>query len=78
MWHCGGVGRGAREAAGAHYRAVCRALLSEALELASFLVRVRVGGARNMGAAEDSATHLDTLHFSDWVRLETTATGNML
>ncbi|XP_013168307.1 PREDICTED: protein spire [Papilio xuthus] len=68
VWHCGGVGRGAREAAGAHYRAVCRALLSEALELASFLARVRVGGARNMGAAEDSATHLDTLHFSDWAR----------
>ncbi|XP_068621607.1 protein spire isoform X2 [Battus philenor] len=67
VWHCGG-GRGAREAAAAHYRAVCRALVAEALELASFLARVRVGGARDMGAAEDSATHLDTLHFSDWAR----------
>ncbi|XP_022820510.1 protein spire isoform X1 [Spodoptera litura] len=66
VWHCGGGGRCAREAAAAHYRAVCRALVAEALELASFLARVRVGGARDMGAAEDSAAHLDTLRFSDW------------
>ncbi|XP_035446478.2 protein spire isoform X2 [Spodoptera frugiperda] len=68
VWHCGGGGRCAREAAAAHYRAVCRALVAEALELASFLARVRVGGARDMGAAEDSAAHLDTLRFSDWAR----------
>ncbi|CAG9784110.1 unnamed protein product, partial [Diatraea saccharalis] len=68
VWHCGGGGRNVREAAAAHYRAVCRALVAEALELASFLARVRVGGARDLGAAEDSATHLDTLHFSDWAR----------
>ncbi|CAG4976203.1 unnamed protein product [Parnassius apollo] len=68
VWHCGGGGRCARDAAAAHYRAVCRALVAEALELASFLARVRVGGARDLGAAEDSATHLDTLHFSDWAR----------
>ncbi|KAL4712959.1 hypothetical protein ACJJTC_012029, partial [Scirpophaga incertulas] len=68
VWHCGGGGRGVRDAAAAHYRAVCRALVAEALELASFLARVRVGGARDLGAAEDSATHLDTLHFSDWAR----------
>ncbi|CAH2104206.1 unnamed protein product [Euphydryas editha] len=69
IWHCGGgSGRIARETAAAHYRAVCRALVAEALELASFLARVRVGGARDLGAAEDSATHLDTLHFSDWAR----------
>ncbi|XP_045459186.1 protein spire [Melitaea cinxia] len=69
VWHCGGgSGRIARETAAAHYRAVCRALVAEALELASFLARVRVGGARDLGAAEDSATHLDTLHFSDWAR----------
>ncbi|XP_037297566.1 protein spire isoform X2 [Manduca sexta] len=68
VWHCGGGGRCARDAAAAHYRAVCRALVAEALELASFLARVRVGGARDMGAAEDSATHLDTLQFSDWAR----------
>ncbi|XP_072937123.1 protein spire isoform X2 [Epargyreus clarus] len=69
VWHCGGGGgRLAREAAAAHYRAVCRALVAEALELASFLARVRVGGARDLGAAEDSATHLDTLQFSDWAR----------
>lgn len=70
VWHCGGGGaRSARESAAAHYRAVCRALVAEALELASFLARVRVGGARDMGAAEDSAAHLDTLRFSDWVRM---------
>ncbi|XP_060801458.1 protein spire isoform X2 [Amyelois transitella] len=68
VWHCGGGGRCARDAAAAHYRAVCRALVAEALELASFLARVKVGGARDMGAAEDSATHLDTLQFSDWAR----------
>ncbi|CAH2067470.1 unnamed protein product, partial [Iphiclides podalirius] len=68
VWHCGGGGRCARDAAAAHYRAVCRALVAEALELASFLARVRVGGARDLGAAEDSATHLDTLQFSDWAR----------
>ncbi|XP_028175606.1 protein spire [Ostrinia furnacalis] len=68
VWHCGGGGRSVREAAAMHYRAVCRALVAEALELASFLARVRVGGARDLGAAEDSATHLDTLKFSDWAR----------
>ncbi|XP_059058097.1 protein spire-like [Achroia grisella] len=68
VWHCGGSGRCVRDAAAAHYRAVCRALVAEALELASFLARVRVGGARDLGAAEDSATHLDTLQFSDWAR----------
>lgn len=70
MWHCGG-GTRARDRdvarAAAHYRAVCRALVAEALELASFLARVRVGGVRDLGAAEDSVTHLDTLKFSDWV-----------
>ncbi|OWR50821.1 hypothetical protein KGM_210910A, partial [Danaus plexippus plexippus] len=69
IWHCGGgSGRLARETAAGHYRAVCRALVAEALELASFLARVRVTGARDLGAAEDSATHLDTLQFSDWAR----------
>ncbi|CAK1544327.1 unnamed protein product [Leptosia nina] len=78
VWHCGvwrgrsgrpGCGgSGAREAAAAHYRAVCRALVAEALELASFLARVRVTAARDLGAAEDSAAHLDTLQFSDWAR----------
>ncbi|XP_073942223.1 protein spire-like [Choristoneura fumiferana] len=65
VWHCGGGHRG-RDTAAAHYRAVCRALVAEALELASFLARVRVGGARDLGAAEESVTHLDTLQFSDW------------
>ncbi|KAI8428292.1 hypothetical protein MSG28_002498 [Choristoneura fumiferana] len=54
VWHCGGGHRG-RDTAAAHYRAVCRALVAEALELASFLARVRVGGARDLGAAEESA-----------------------
>ncbi|XP_048485369.1 protein spire isoform X2 [Plutella xylostella] len=67
-WHCGGGGRCAREAAQAHYRAVCRALVAEALELVSFLARVKAGGAKDLGAADDSALHLDTLQFSDWAR----------
>ncbi|XP_045512124.1 protein spire homolog 2 isoform X4 [Pieris brassicae] len=68
-WHAGvGRGRGARETAAAHYRAVCRALVAEALELASFLARVRVTAARDLGAADESASHLDTLQFSDWAR----------
>ncbi|XP_045511746.1 protein spire isoform X2 [Colias croceus] len=66
VWHCGGRGARARDSAAAHYRAVCRALVAEALELASFLARVRVTAARDLGAHEDSAMHLDTLHFSDW------------
>ncbi|CAG4943308.1 unnamed protein product [Colias eurytheme] len=68
VWHCGGRGARARDSAAAHYRAVCRALVAEALELASFLARVRVTAARDLGAHEDSAMHLDTLHFSDWAR----------
>lgn len=50
---------------------MCRALVAEALELGTFLARVRVGGARDMGAAEESITHLDTLQFSDWVCIRT-------
>ncbi|XP_063376615.1 protein spire isoform X3 [Cydia fagiglandana] len=67
VWHCGG-GHRSRDTAAAHYRAVCRALVAEALELGTFLARVRVGGARDLGAAEESVTHLDTLQFSDWAR----------
>ncbi|GBP55823.1 Protein spire [Eumeta japonica] len=68
VWHCGGGGRCGREAAAAHYRAVCRALAAEAVELASFVARVRAGGARDLGATDHAATHLDTLRFSDWAR----------
>ncbi|XP_039764047.1 protein spire isoform X2 [Pararge aegeria] len=78
IWHCGGSGaRIARDTAAAHYRAVCRALVAEALELASFLARVRVGGARDLGAAEDSAMHLDTLQFSDWARFWVQVIGEL-
>ncbi|XP_052747104.1 protein spire [Bicyclus anynana] len=78
IWHCGGSGaRLARDNAAAHYRAVCRALVAEALELASFLARVRVHGARHLGAAEDSAMHLDTLHFSDWARFWMQVIGDL-
>ncbi|CAG9134729.1 unnamed protein product [Plutella xylostella] len=30
--------------------------------------RVKAGGAKDLGAADDSALHLDTLQFSDWAR----------
>ncbi|XP_026314563.1 protein spire isoform X2 [Hyposmocoma kahamanoa] len=83
VYHCGVGGRNARDRdrdtarAAAHYRAVCRALVAEALELASFLARVRVSGVRDLGAAEDSATQLDTLKFSDWARFWVQVIGEL-
>ncbi|CAH2256079.1 jg10376, partial [Pararge aegeria aegeria] len=41
------------------------------------LARVRVGGARDLGAAEDSAMHLDTLQFSDWARFWVQVIGEL-
>lgn len=75
VWHCGG--RCARDAASAHFRAVCRALVAEALELASFIARVKAGGAKDLGAADSSVKHLDTLHFSDWARFWVQVIGEL-
>lgn len=71
-WRCGG-GAGA----GAHYQAVCRALLAEAVELASFLERVRAGGVRDLGAQPDTVRALDTLRFSDWARFWVQVIGEL-
>ncbi|XP_073987980.1 spire type actin nucleation factor isoform X3 [Rhodnius prolixus] len=49
--------------ADAHYRAVCRAFVAEALELSTFLEKV---GTRQITKVED---HLETLNFTDWARL---------
>ncbi|XP_073987982.1 spire type actin nucleation factor isoform X5 [Rhodnius prolixus] len=46
--------------ADAHYRAVCRAFVAEALELSTFLEKV---GTRQITKVED---HLETLNFTDW------------
>ncbi|XP_077295425.1 spire type actin nucleation factor [Arctopsyche grandis] len=62
-WH---GGRGAA----AHYQAVCRALVAEAMELTQFLARVRDGGAKDLYRRADAAAcrELDSLRFSDWAR----------
>ncbi|CAB3383637.1 Hypothetical predicted protein [Cloeon dipterum] len=55
----------------AHYRAVCRALVAEALELASFLERVSQGtqSLPCMQVDPDTCHDLDQLKFTDWARL---------
>jgi len=53
----------------AHYRAVCRALVAEALELASFLERVSQG-TQSLPCVQvdpDTCHDLDQLKFTDWV-----------
>ncbi|XP_058450799.1 protein spire isoform X2 [Malaya genurostris] len=52
-----------------HYRAVCRALATETLELRTFLQRVCQGDAevlRLKAQAETSGKELEKIHFSDW------------
>ncbi|XP_050667434.1 protein spire homolog 2 isoform X2 [Leptidea sinapis] len=66
---CGRQGGGGRAAEG-HYRAVVRALLAEARELASFLERVRdAAAAQDLGAPAATQHQLRRLHFSDWLVL---------
>lgn len=65
-------------AADSHYKAVCRALVAEALELSSFLEKVSQGPQQLISsssrAISDIAssiqpdTDLHTLHLHDWVR----------
>ncbi|XP_065331979.1 protein spire isoform X3 [Cloeon dipterum] len=52
----------------AHYRAVCRALVAEALELASFLERVSQGtqSLPCMQVDPETCHDLDQLKFTDW------------
>lgn len=54
--------------ADAHYRAVCRALVAEALELASFLERVSQGTG-DLQARAEACADLTQLQFADWARL---------
>lgn len=62
------IGAGSQQQADAHYRAVCRALVAEALELSSFLEKVSQGTKELRAKAETNAcTDLDSLKFSDWV-----------
>ncbi|EDS35519.1 spire [Culex quinquefasciatus] len=61
-----------------HYRAVCRALATETLELRTFLQRVCTGeGAevlRLKAQAETSGKELEKIHFSDWMDLSAQST----
>lgn len=52
-----------------HYRAVCRALAAESLELAVFLQKVLTGdsGTLQLKEAQTSAKELQKLSFSEWV-----------
>ncbi|CAG2058424.1 unnamed protein product [Timema podura] len=59
--------------ADSHYRAVCRALVAEALELSSFLDKVSQGTQELQNKAEAHSTDLDNLKFSDWVSSATFA-----
>ncbi|XP_063228893.1 protein spire isoform X2 [Bacillus rossius redtenbacheri] len=55
--------------ADAHYRAVCRALVAEALELSSFLDKVSQGTHELQQQAAAHSKDLDQLKFTDWARL---------
>ncbi|XP_065200343.1 protein spire isoform X2 [Planococcus citri] len=65
------VGATKPEEADSHYRAVCRALVAEALELSSFLEKVSEGtnDLRQKADTEASSEALDNLNFEDWARL---------
>ncbi|KAJ9592610.1 hypothetical protein L9F63_015748, partial [Diploptera punctata] len=63
---CNHLGASSPHEADAHYRAVCRALVAEAIELSSFLEKVSQGTQELRAKAEASSTDLDKLQFSDW------------
>ncbi|XP_024080616.1 protein spire isoform X2 [Cimex lectularius] len=60
------LGYGGSQEADSHYKAVCRALVTEALELSTFLENVGTGQLRQQQEAPD---HLGKLNFNDWARL---------
>ncbi|XP_023702063.1 protein spire homolog 1, partial [Cryptotermes secundus] len=66
---CNHLGAPSPQQADAHYRAVCRALVAEALELSSFLEKVSQGTQELRAKAEAASTDLDKLQFSDWTGL---------
>ncbi|XP_066907985.1 protein spire, partial [Halyomorpha halys] len=55
------LGCGGAQEADSHYKAVCRALVAEALELSTFLQNVGTGQLR-----QKTTEHLDKLNFTDW------------
>ncbi|KAL1124571.1 hypothetical protein AAG570_001195 [Ranatra chinensis] len=61
------LGSGGAQEAESHYRAVCRALVAEALELSSFLERVTPPSNAVLATTPTSATQLANLNFNDWV-----------
>ena len=64
---CNHLGAPSPHEADTHYRAVCRALVAEALELSSFLEKVSQG-TQELRAKAEASTDLDKLQFADWVR----------
>ncbi|XP_023290799.1 protein spire isoform X2 [Orussus abietinus] len=77
--------QGTREQADAHYRAVIRALVTEALELSQFLDKVanekQQSHARDFRGEitlDNAATHhLDALDFNDWARFWVQVIGEL-
>jgi len=51
-----------------HYRAVCRALVAEALELSSFLDKLS-DGTVSLRHRNSTTDELSTLDYSDWVNV---------
>lgn len=49
-----------------HYKAVCRALVAEALELSSFLDKLS-DGTVSLRHRNSTSAELSTLDYSDWV-----------
>ncbi|XP_046676232.1 protein spire-like [Homalodisca vitripennis] len=60
-------GKQVSQPAESHYRAVCRALVAEALELSSFLDKVSQGKVK--AETVSACTDLQNLHLSDWPNL---------
>ncbi|KAG8291559.1 actin nucleation factor [Homalodisca vitripennis] len=61
-------GKQVSQPAESHYRAVCRALVAEALELSSFLDKVSQGKVK--AETVSACTDLQNLHLSDWTKEE--------
>lgn len=61
------LGKPTSQQADAHYRAVVRALVAEALELSTFLEKVSQGANELRTKTETTSKELDQLQFSDWV-----------
>ena len=69
------LGVSKRQDADNHYRAVCRALVLETLELSSFLEKVSQGTKELRTDQANPCTDLDQLKFTDWVSTSTRYPG---